>query len=33
LKSLVEQTIVNGKLADKPKARRKITSKAKAKTR
>ncbi|HLF74244.1 MAG TPA: AAA family ATPase [Anaerolineales bacterium] len=31
LKSLVEETIVNGKLADKPKAKRKKTPRAKAK--
>ncbi|HSB01985.1 MAG TPA: AAA family ATPase [Anaerolineales bacterium] len=33
LKSLVDETIVSGKLAVKPKARRKTTAKAKAKTR
>jgi cell division protease FtsH len=33
LKSLVDETIVNGRLIEKPKAKRKTTSKAKAKTR
>jgi hypothetical protein len=32
LKSLVDETMVNGKVADKPKAKRKTKAKAKAKT-